>query len=182
MSLRQKLLVAFSVMILPLLVIGVLTLWAIREENLALERLQVGMGKTQIFGELESAIYRQIRKVRDYLTGFDPRAKTEFEWLERVVYELMEDWKRAVSHPEDIELAEDLDRLHDEVSALAQKAFTLAELQQKEEAIRLVHCVWGLLLPADLPQSRQTGRGAEARHGYRRRRTHGSHDRGPIPR
>lgn len=138
MTLRQKLLAAFSIMVLPLLVIGVLTLWTIREENVALEQLEVGLGKNQIFAELESAILKQVRDLRDYLTGWDPGAKTEFEWLDRVVYELMEEWKRAVSHPDDVHLAVELERLHDELSDLGHRAFTLYEIQQKQEAIELV--------------------------------------------
>ena len=138
MTLRQKLLVAFSIMILPLLVIGVLTLWTIREENLALQRLEAGMGKVRTFVQLESTINRQIRNIRDYLTGWDPAAKDEFVWLDRVVYDLMEEWKRAVSHPEDVQLATDLERLQDEVSDLGHRAFALYETKRKEEAIQLV--------------------------------------------
>jgi signal transduction histidine kinase len=148
MTLRQKLLAAFSIMVLPLLVIGGLTWWTVREENVALEQLQIGMGKAQIFSELESAILWQIRDIRDYLTGWDPGGKTEFEWLDRAVYELMEEWKRAISHPQDVKLAMDLERLHDEVSDLAQRAFTLYEMQRKEEAIQLVRGeLDGRLLP-----------------------------------
>ncbi|MFQ5658077.1 MAG: ATP-binding protein [Candidatus Methylomirabilales bacterium] len=138
MTLRQKLIVAFSIMVVPLLVIGVLTLWTIREENVALEQLQVGLGKNQIFAELESTILKQVRDLRDYLTGWDPEAKTEFEWLDRVVHELMEEWKRAVSHPEDVGLAMELEQLHDELSGLGHRALTLFEIQRKEEAIQLV--------------------------------------------
>lgn len=148
MTLRQKLLLAFSAMILPLLVIGGLTWWTIREENLALQRLEAGMGKVRIFVELESTINRQIRDIRDYLTGWDAGAKDEFEWLDRVTYELMEEWKRAVSHPEDVQLAIELERLHDEVSALGHRAFTLYDTQREQEAIQLVHDeIDGRLLP-----------------------------------
>lgn len=148
MTLRQKILVAFFIMILPLLVIGALTLWTIREENLALKSLEAGLARVRIFAELESVVYRQIRKIRDYLTGWDQGAKGEFEWLDRMVQERMEQWKQAVSHPEDVQLALDLDRLHGETTDLAKRAFTLYELQRKEEAIQLIHQeLNGRLLP-----------------------------------
>src|SRR3990170_5249639 len=108
MTLRRKLLVAFSIMAVPLLVIGGLTLWNIREENQALRALEEGLGRVRIFAELESAVHRQVLKIRDYLTGWDRGAKREFDWLDRVVRELAAEWKAAVSHPEDVQLAEGL--------------------------------------------------------------------------
>lgn len=138
MTLRRKLLVAFSIMTVPLLVIGGLTLWNIREENQALRALEEGLGRVRIFAELESAVHRQVLKIRDYLTGWDKGAKREFDWLERVVRELAEEWKGAVSHPEDVQLAEDFDRLHREIKDLAEKAFTAYERGRGDEAIRLV--------------------------------------------
>lgn len=138
MTLRKKLLVAFSMLILPLLIIGVLTLWTIREENLALERLEAGMAKVRIFAELESTAYRQVRKIRDYLTGWDPGAKNEYGWLDRVVDELLLTWKLSISHPQDIQLATDFERIQGEISDLAQTAFTLFEQQKKDEAVALV--------------------------------------------
>ena len=138
MTLRRKLLVAFSIMTVPLLVIGGLMLWNIREENQALRALEEGLGRVRIFAELESAVHRQVLKIRDYLTGWDKGAKREFEWLERVVRELAEEWKGAVSHPEDVQLAADFDRLHREITDLAEKAFTAYERGRGDEAIRLV--------------------------------------------
>jgi len=122
MTLRRKLLVAFSIMTVPLLVIGGLTLWNIREENQALRALEEGLGRVRIFAELESAVHRQVLKIRDYLTGWDRGAKREFDWVDRVVRELAEQWKGAVSHPEDVQLAEDFDRLYREIKDLAERA------------------------------------------------------------
>jgi len=138
MTLRRKLLVAFSIMTVPLLVIGGLTLWNIREENQALRALEEGLGKVRIFAELESAVHRQVLKIRDYLTGWDRGAKREFDWLDRVVRELAEEWKGAVSHPEDVQLAEDFDRLYREIKDLAERAFTAYDGGRRDEAIRLV--------------------------------------------
>ena len=138
MTLRRKLLVAFSIMTVPLLVIGGLTLWNIREENQALRALEEGLGRVRIFAELESAVHRQVLKIRDYLTGWDRGAKREFDWLDRVVRELAEEWKGAVSHPEDVQLAEDFDRLYREIKDLAERAFTAYDGGRRDEAIRLV--------------------------------------------
>src|SRR3990172_5306716 len=138
MTLRRKLLVAFSIMTVPLLVIGGLTLWNIREENQALRALEEGLGRVRIFAELESAVHRQGPKIRDYLTGWDRVAKREFDWLDRVVSELAEEWKGAVSHPEDVQLAEDFDRLYREIKDLAERAFTAYDGGRRDEAIRLV--------------------------------------------
>ena len=138
MTLRRKLLVAFSIMTVPLLVIGGLTLWNIREENQALRALEEGLGRVRIFAELESAVHRQVLKIRDYLTGWDRGAKREFDWLDRVVRELAEEWKGAVSHPEDVQLAEDFDRLYREIKDLAERAFNAYDGGRRDEAIRLV--------------------------------------------
>src|SRR3972149_3111678 len=68
MTLRRKLLVAFSIMTVPLLVIGGLTLWNIREENQALRALEEGLGRVRIFAELESAVHRQGLEKPGYTT------------------------------------------------------------------------------------------------------------------
>jgi len=149
MTFQKKLMVAFSIMIVPLVVIGVLTLWTIREENLALKTLETSLSRVKIFADLESMIYRQIRKIRDYTTGFEREAKEQFEHLNGLIQERMEAWRQAVVDPEDLRLAQALEHLHGEIVALATRTFDLYERNEREEALRLTkEELNGRLLPA----------------------------------
>jgi len=149
MTFQRKLTLAFAIMIIPLMVIGVLTLWTIREENRALKTLETGLSRVRIFSDLESMIYRQIRKIRDYLTGFESGAKEQFMSLNGRIHRKMQTWKEAVVEPEDLRLAQELEQLHGEIAALAVKAFDLYDQNRKEEALRLAkEELNGRLLPA----------------------------------
>jgi hypothetical protein len=79
---KKKLLLAFCVMTAPLAIIGGVALWSAHQQTSALRRLQMSLARARIFAEVESATYRKIRKIRDYLSGQDPTARAEFHWLD----------------------------------------------------------------------------------------------------
>src|SRR5437879_10800291 len=104
MTFRKKLLLAFSVMIVPLGIIGAQTLWNVRQERVALQTLEESLARARVFADVESVIYRKLRKVRDYLTGWDPQANDEFEQLDALLHPRMAEWRRSRSEEHTSEL------------------------------------------------------------------------------
>jgi signal transduction histidine kinase len=149
MTFNGKLLLALLVMLVPLGVIGAQAWWNLREETAALRTLEESLSRARIFADAESTIYRKLRRIRDHLTGGDPEAKADFERLDSLVHQRLGDWKRATADRNDQELADQLARLDGEITALARRAFALAEDGKRDTALALIRTeLNGRLLPA----------------------------------
>jgi signal transduction histidine kinase len=149
MSFKTKLLLAFLVMIVPLGVIGGQAWRNVQEEARALRTLEESLSRNRIFAEAESGIYRKLRKIRDYLTGWDADARQDFEQLDKQVRGRLEEWRAVTIDPEDRELALALEDLDAEIGALGRRAFALQEDGRQAEAMGLIrHELNGRLLPA----------------------------------
>jgi signal transduction histidine kinase len=149
MSFKTKLLLAFLVMVVPLAVIGAQAWRNVQQETVALRTLEESLSRARIFAEAESVIYRKLRKIRDYLSGWDGNAKRDFEQLDARVQGKLEDWKRATVDPEDRRLARALEELDAEIGAIGRRAFALYEDRRQDQAHRLIREeLNGRLLPA----------------------------------
>ena len=146
---KNRLLIAFCVMTVPLAVIGAQALWSVHEETAAMRRLQESLARARIFAEVESSTYRKVRKIRDYLSGQDPGARVEFESLDALSRSKLEQWKVASVDGADAELARSFEALDRQVTALAGRLFSLAEAGEREQALKLAQeDLNGRLLPA----------------------------------
>lgn len=149
MTFRKKLLLAFSIMVLPLALIGAQALWNLRQETVALTTLEESLARARAFADVESVVYRKLRKVRDYLSGWDRGARDDFERLDLVLHPKLDEWKRSSVDPEDRRLAGVLETLDDDIDRVARQAFALSEDKQQEQASRLIkEELNGRLLPA----------------------------------
>jgi signal transduction histidine kinase len=149
MTFKKKLLLAFSIMIVPLAIIGAQAFWNLRAETSALRTLEVSLSRARIFADVETGIYRKLRKVRDYLSGQDREAREEFGRLDRLFHAKLDEWTKATADPEDRRLAAELERLDGEIGRLASRAFDLYESGQQEQAFQLIQQeVNGHWLPA----------------------------------
>jgi len=149
MTFKKKLLLAFSIMVVPLAIIAAQALWNLREETRALTTLGESLSRARVFADVESVLYRKLRKVRDYLTGWDTQADVEFERLDTLLHPQMEAWTKATTDPEDLRLAGVLERLDGEIDRVARRAFALYRDGKHEQASRLIQVeVNGRLLPA----------------------------------
>lgn len=137
MTFQRKLALAFSMMIIPLLLIGAQSLWSLRQETSALMALEASLGRRTIFADLENTLYGQIRQVWSYLTGWDKEAKQEFVKLNGIIVEKMAEWKRTVVDPEEARLTHELDGLHLQVKEVANKVFALHDRGKRGEAFRV---------------------------------------------
>jgi two-component system, NtrC family, sensor kinase len=138
MTFRKKLLLAFGVMIVPLGIIGAQTLWNLRQETVALRTLEESLARARVFADIESVIYRKLRKVRDYLTGWDPQANDDFERLDSLLHPRIAEWKRAAGDPDDLRLAGDLERLDGRIDAVVRRAVALYRGGQRAAASGLI--------------------------------------------
>ena len=82
MRFQRKLLLGFSLMVLPVLLISIQAIWSNREERAALRVLGESMARTRRYADLETVLFRQSRQVWGFLTGMDHEAKAEFFRLE----------------------------------------------------------------------------------------------------
>jgi signal transduction histidine kinase len=136
-------------MTVPLAVIGAQTLWSIRQERAALRHLELSLARARTFAEVESATYRKVRKIRDYLSGQDPAAKAEFERLDALSRSKLVEWRAATDDPADAGLMRSFEELDGQVVVLATRLFSLYENGHREQALRLVQeDLNGRLLPA----------------------------------
>jgi len=149
MTFKKKLLLAFCVMMVPLGIIGAQTLWNLRQETVALRTLEESLARARVFADVESVIYRKLRKVRDYLTGWDPQANDEFEQLDALLHPRMAEWRRSSMDPDDLRLAGVLEGLDTRIDTVVRRAFALHREGKRAEASRLIQQeVNGQILPA----------------------------------
>lgn len=137
LTFQQKLALAFSMMIIPLFLIGAQSLWSLRQETSALKALEASLERRTIFADLENTLYGQIRQVWSYLTGWDKEAKQEFVKLNGIIAEKMAEWKRTVVDPEEARLTQELEGLHLQVKEVADKVFALHDRGKRGEAFRV---------------------------------------------
>ncbi len=138
MTFKNKLLVAFCVMMVPLAVVGAQALRSVREQTAAFRRLQLSLSRARIFAEVESLTYRRVRKIRDYLSGQDPAAKAEFERLDALSRSKLAEWKAATVDPAELGLGRDFEQIEGELNTLAGRLFLLFEDGKRERALRLL--------------------------------------------
>ena len=149
MTFRKKLLLAFGVMIVPLGIIGAQTLWNVRRERVALQTLEESLARARVFADVESVIYRKLRKVRDYLTGWDPQANDEFERLDALLHPRLAEWRQSSVDPDDLRLAGALESLDVQTDTVVRRAFALYRGGDRAEASRLIQReLNGQILPA----------------------------------
>ncbi len=149
MSFKRKLLAVFCVMAVPQAAVAGLALWSVRRPTAAVQRLQLSLARARTFSEVESATYRKIRKMRDYLSGQDPTAGREFQRLDELSRAKLLEWKAAIIDADEGPFIRSFEELDAELGALAERAFALSAEGQREQAISLVQeQLNGRLLPS----------------------------------
>src|SRR5574341_1476587 len=148
MKFQRKLLLGFSLMVLPVLLIGVQAVWNNREERAALRALGESMARTRTYAELETVSFRQSRQIWGFLTGTDQEAQTEFFRLEPEIAERLDRWKRTLTSDE-MDLATDVEQLHAQMFDVGKSIIVLYQGGQRSAALALANTeLKGRLLPA----------------------------------
>ncbi len=148
MRFQRKLLLGFSLMVVPVLLISVQAIWNNREERDALRALGESMARTRKYADLETALFRQSRQVLGFLAGMDPEAQAEFFRLETEIDERLRRWKLTLASDE-ADLAKDVEQLHVEMFDIGKRVIFLYQTGQRNAALTLAKTeLKGRLLPA----------------------------------
>jgi signal transduction histidine kinase len=157
---QRKLLLGFSLMSLPALLVGAEAIRSNRLERRALDALGESMARTRTYAELETAMFDQGEIVWRYLSGLDPTARREFELAGQVVRYWEDRW-RAELGPDESQLADGVSRIQTDIRAVAESVFALADGGRREEAFALAQReLKGRLQPALTQMNREVYRRA----------------------
>src|SRR3990172_6412014 len=148
MRFQRKLLLGFSLMVLPVLLISAEAIWNNREERQALSALGESMARTRTFADLETLLFRQSRQVLGFLSGIDREAKAEFFRLEAEIGEQLRLWKQTLK-PDEMHLAEDIEHIHSQIFAVGKQIFFLYQAGNWKAALEVANQeLKGRLVPA----------------------------------
>jgi signal transduction histidine kinase len=157
---QRKLLLGFSLMVLPALLVGAEAIRSNRLERRALDALGESMARTRTYAELETAMFDQGEIVWRYLSGLDPGARREFELAGEVVTYWQGRW-RAELGPSEANLADGVERIQTEIRQVSERVFSLADSGRRQEAFTLAQAeLRGRLQPALTQMNREVYRRA----------------------
>src|SRR3989475_7794658 len=132
MTLQRKLLLGFSLMVIPALLVGV---QAIRTNALVrgtLQSLGERLARSRTYAEVEDAMFNQTQVIWRYLSG-DPAAKKEFPLTEQVVTFWLDRWTAGLP-PDELKLADGVRGIEKDIRAVAARVFQLHDAGQHDAA------------------------------------------------
>ena len=132
MTLQRKLLLGFSLMVIPALLVGV---QAIRTNALVrgtLQSLGERLARSRTYAEVEDAMFNQTQVIWRYLSG-DPAAKKEFPLTEQVVAFWLDRWTAGLP-PDELKLADDVRGIETDIRAVAVRVFKLHDAGRHDAA------------------------------------------------
>lgn len=160
MTFQRKLLLGFSLMALPALLVGAEAIRSNVLERRALQALGESMARTRTYAELETAMFDQSEIIWRYLSGLDPTARNEFQLTGEVVNYWQQRW-RAELRPDETALADGVAGIQRQIVAVADSIFALAEAGHRDSAYRVAQlALKGRLQPALTQMNREIYRRA----------------------
>jgi signal transduction histidine kinase len=145
---QRKLLIGFSLMVLPALLVGAVAIRSNMLERRALQALGESMARTRTYAELETAMFDQSEVIWRYLSGLDPTAKREFRLIGQVVDYWQKRWA-AELRPDEMALAESVRDIQRQILIVADSIFRLDESGHRQAAFTTAQReLKGRLLPA----------------------------------
>jgi signal transduction histidine kinase len=157
---QRKLLLGFSLMAVPALLVGAGAIRSNLLERRALQALGESMARTRTYAELETAMFDQSEVIWRYLSGLDPSARNEF----RLTGEVVEYWQQrwaAELRPEEAGLARGVRDIQQQIQTAADSIFRLYEAGRRQAAFTAAQAeLQGRLLPALTQLNRQVYRQA----------------------
>jgi len=135
MTFQRKLLLGFSLMTLPALLIGAEAIRTNVLERRALKTLSENMARNRTYAELETAMFAESEIIWRYLTGMDATARHEFDLSAEVVGYWQTRW-RAELRPRETALADSVDDIQRRIVTAATGVFGLYDSGKHELAYR----------------------------------------------
>jgi signal transduction histidine kinase len=157
---QRKLLLGFSLMVLPALLVGAGAIRSNMLERRALRALGESMARTRTYAELETAMFDQSEVIWRYLSGLDPTARREFRLTGQVVDYWQQRWA-AELRPEEMSLANGVREIQQQIQNAADSIFRLYDSGRRQAAFNTAQQeLKGRLLPALTQLNRQVYRQA----------------------
>src|SRR6185312_13140952 len=128
---QRKLLLGFSLMVLPALLVGAEAIRSNVLERRALQALGESMSRTRTYAELETAMFDQSEIIWRYLSGLDPTARNEFKLTGEVVNYWQQRW-RGELRPEEMALADGVAGIQTQIVLVADSIFKLADAGHRD--------------------------------------------------
>ncbi|MBA3555918.1 MAG: HAMP domain-containing protein, partial [Gemmatimonadales bacterium] len=148
MTFQRKLLLGFSLMVLPALLVGAEAIRSNRLERRALDALGESMARTRTYAELETAMFDQSEVIWRYLSGMDPNAAEEFRLAGEVVDYWQQRW-RSELRPEEQDLADGVATLQRQIRRAGDSVMARYQAGDRQAAYRIAQLeLKGRLLPA----------------------------------
>jgi two-component system, NtrC family, sensor kinase len=145
---QRKLLLGFSLMVLPALAVAAGAIRSNLLERRALQALGESMARTRTYAELETAMFDQSEVIWRYLSGLDPSARREFQLTGQVVDYWQQRWA-AELHPEERALADGVRGIQQQIQTAADSIFRLYDSGRRQAAFNTAQQeLKGRLLPA----------------------------------
>jgi signal transduction histidine kinase len=136
MTFQRKLLLGFSLMALPALLVAGAAIRTNLLERAALRALGEDLARSRTYGELETAMFNQTETVWRYLTGMDPTARQEFDLNGDVIDYWLQRW-RSELRPDEMGLANDVHNVQQEIRVASLHVFAVYDSGHREGAYRL---------------------------------------------
>ncbi len=130
MTFQRKLLLGFSLMALPALLVGAEAIRTNALERRALQTLGENMARTRTYAELESAMSEQSEIIWRYLSGMDPTARQEFDLNAQVIAYWQDRWK-ATLRPDEMAMATSGEEIERQFQLVAKRVFALYDSGQR---------------------------------------------------
>jgi signal transduction histidine kinase len=157
---QRKLLLGFSLMAVPALLVGAGAIRSNLLERRALQALGESMARTRTYAELETAMFDQSEVIWRYLSGLDPSARKEFSLTGQVVEYWQQRWA-AELRPEEAGLARGVRDIQHQIQTAADSIFRLYDAGRRQAAFTAAQAeLQGRLLPALTQLNRQVYRQA----------------------
>jgi len=159
-TLQRKLLLGFSLMVVPALLVGV---QAVRTNGLVrgtLESLGERLARSRTYAEVEDAMFNQTQVIWRYLGG-DPAARQEFPLTEQVVDYWLDRWTASLP-PDELHLAAGVRGIETDIRSVAVRVFKLHDAGQ--------HAAAAVLARQELVERLQPALAEVNREIYRRAR------------
>jgi signal transduction histidine kinase len=157
---QRKLVLGFSLMVFPALLVGIGAIRSNVLERRALQALGESMARTRTYAELETAMFDQSEVIWRYLSGLDPTARQEFRLTGQVVEYWQQRWA-AELRPEEASLAGRVRQIQQQIQMAADSIFRLYDSGRRQAAFSAAQQeLKGRLLPELTQLNRQIYRQA----------------------
>jgi len=131
-TLQRKLLLGFSLMVLPAMLVGLHAIRTNAREQEALGALGRRLAQSRTYAEVEDAMFNQTQVVWRYLAG-DPTAKKELPLTEQVVDFWLDRWAAGLP-PDEVSLADGVRKIELQIRSVADSVFKLYDAGHREAA------------------------------------------------